>query len=577
MLRWGAMRASIQLFPLGHVAMAARTWRRRGRVLLTVIVKGTFDLRHDGAMTIAAPAPIVLEDRAISSDPIASLARQSDLALVVPRPEVTLVGSAFAGRGRLVPSLTVELRAQRDRTTLFDKRLDVVGDRRATPGGPVPAPTPFERMPIRYERAFGGITSRENPVGRGLLPDADGLVSLPNVLLPQGGGHAPAGFGAISGVWPRRTALRGTFSPQNVGEHGDLEVPDDFDESYFQAAPADQRVGDLQGGDVLTLVHLHPELETLRTALPALRGVALLETGRRDRSPIALRIDTVHLEPEAMRAEIVHRGALTVTEEQLRDLRIAGAFEPLDRPFSFPELATLRASPSTPPPRPASAHASTMVLEPTAPPRPTFSGTMVLEVDGPPRPTTPPERAPVPPPPAAATMPMPPSLPAAASTPFVSSASGTPRTSASVASKEEPATEGVARHATMFLDADDGPKPSLPFGRGKRRRSGQIPAVVASKAATPWAAAPASRPAPTAEGITSTLVVDEPAAAADAATPSPAIAAEPAPAPPPPDPNKSPWREEAGALPVAGPTAAPKQVLPPRTDVRGTLYKKPKR
>lgn len=533
------MAPALQLFPLGYVALAARPWRFRGRHFVTVIVKATFDLANQGIMTLAPPAPIATSERAPGGDPGSSALRSNDDALVVPRPEVLVVGSAYAGRGRRASTATVRLRLERDGKPLLDKSLEVVGDRRAKPGATAPEPAPFERMPLVYERALGGPSSADNPVGCGLEVEADGELRLPNVLLPGGAGVPPAGLGAIPRAWPARVALRGSATcdlPPPGDASGVVELPADLDEAYFQASPADQRVSELRGGELITLVGLHPKHETLRSYLPSLRGVALLQTESGQRIPAALRIDTLHLEPDVMRAEIVYRAAVMVGEEQLRGLRVAGALELAGRPVTFPDLATLGAARAavTPAPEPATppSHVATLVLEPAAQgggARPT-SGTMTLDEADSSRSRT---------------------------LPF------------------EPVTPGPAsprRQATILVEPDAAPA-SLPFARGRTERA-RRPAGAPSKRATPWAESEPSPPAIAAKGGMATLQVEEPRAAVASPAPPPAPPAPIEEQPPKPDRARARWRQDPAASAEAAPA---KPVVHLRTDVKATVYKKPKR
>src|SRR5207244_2102306 len=90
------------------------------------------------------------------------------------------------------------------------KRLQVSGDRAL----PDPLKTePFGALPIRWERAFGGLSLSANPLGRGLEPEptASGPVHyLPNVECPDdrfvkaGDRVRPAGFGPIAPQWSPR-------------------------------------------------------------------------------------------------------------------------------------------------------------------------------------------------------------------------------------------------------------------------------------------------------------------------------------------------------------------------------------
>lgn len=335
------MGFGVEVLPIGPVAVASRAWRHRGRRLITAIVKATCTIVHDQPMAIAHPAPIVTEERHYRNNPVASLVRGSDLALVVARPEVLILGSAFAAPGQTTPQTTVRLAVQRDSTIILNKRLEIFGDRRAKPGAPPPEAIPFAKMPILYERARGGMAARDNPVGVGMAIDPDGLLTLPNVNLPSQGGFNPAGLGPIPSAWPLRQKKRGSLGWTQANLSTDVDVPDDFDEAYYQTAPADQQTQELLPGDLIAIVNMHPELAMLRTYLPKMRGLALAQTARGDRLPLNLRMDTVHLEPDLMRAEIVFRGATMIEESQLVNLRLAGTIEQLDMPFSFPDLSSI--------------------------------------------------------------------------------------------------------------------------------------------------------------------------------------------------------------------------------------------
>lgn len=335
------MAIAVEVLPIGPVAVASRIWRHRGRRLFTAIVKATCSIVHDGPMAVVKASPIVTEERHHRGNPVASLVRGSDFALLVPRPELVIVASAYAPPGQETKQISVRLAVQREDTVLMNKRLEVVGDRRAKPGAPPPEPLPFAKMPIMYERARGGISARDNPIGVGLATDPDGLLTLPNVNHPEKGGVNPAGLGPIPSAWPLRQKKRGSLSWTNANLSPDVDVPDDFDDAYYQTAPVDQQAPELRGGDLIALVNMHPELPMLRSYLPAARGVALAQTARGDRIPLSLRIDTVHLEPDAMRAELVFRGFAVVEERDLGDLRLAGALEQPGAPFAFPDLSTL--------------------------------------------------------------------------------------------------------------------------------------------------------------------------------------------------------------------------------------------
>lgn len=508
--------------PFGRVGVAGRFWRYRGRQFVTAIVKATFDVRNESVMTLADPTPVVTEERHYRGNPVASLLRGSDLALHVPRPEIVLVGCAYAGPGERARSVTVRLAVQRGESMLVNKRLEVFGDRRARPGGEPSDPIPFDRMPIQYERALGGISSRDNPVGMGMAPDLDGLVSHPNVALPHSGGVAPAGFGPIPSAWPVRQVRRGSFAWAAANSHADVDVPDDFDAAYFQTAPADQRVSELAGGELLVIVNMHPELAAIRTHLPKARGVSLLQTPAGERLAVPLRMDTVHLEPDAMRAEIVYRGYLALEpRHDRRQLRLAGALEESpDRRVELPDLgARAPTGPSSPDEPTERGHAGTLILEPTPHQR---SGTMIIEGDVAPK-----------------------SLPFAkrrrrssGSVPSVRTKSATPW-AAEAPSAVAPATNRLT--STQFVEASE-PSPRL----------------------APRASPAVGQAAPANPDLIAGATLD------------PIVGATPATAtPPPPNPPADPWRDDRASDTSA--REAPRPAPPARANFKAGVLKKFKR
>src|SRR5262249_20621731 len=139
-----------------------------------------------------------------------SLLYDSDLQRTKVTTDIIVNGCAYAPNGR--PTMAVEVTL---RVGGITKSLRVVGDRvwKAGPFGPWlgwPA-APFIRMPILYERTFGGedfaskrsAWDRRNPVGTGFAVRRSHLTgkSAPNIYEARGGATSmfgkprPAGFG----------------------------------------------------------------------------------------------------------------------------------------------------------------------------------------------------------------------------------------------------------------------------------------------------------------------------------------------------------------------------------------------
>ena len=263
------------------------TSRRPSQLEMTLIVRGRFRLRPDEPVTPlgvppgADPAPIeaVLEQGALSGDLFADddeerageLVQASDFADFKVCAEVLLRGSCHAPGRRLVTECPV-----RSSVGPWSKTLRVVGRRVWTEklvGQAISDPAPFLKMPIVWANAFGGPEHPENPVGRGL-----GTPELPTVELPDApvrsrtSRPAPAGFGPINPAWPQR---RGKVGKEYGASYRKTRAPfyaEDFDWSYFGAAPVDQQLpGYLRGDEELSFQNLHPEAASFSARLPGLR------------------------------------------------------------------------------------------------------------------------------------------------------------------------------------------------------------------------------------------------------------------------------------------------------------------
>ena len=132
-------------------------------------------------------------------------------------------------------------------------------------------------MPINYQNAFGGPDFPENPVGKGMIPDATGKTPRPNV---QDHGHLiisprdrppPAGFAAYPLDWPQRQQYAGRVD-ENWLLNDWPHFPMDTNWELFNAAPEDQRLpGFFTGDEKIEIMHMHPGKAVLPSSLPGLR------------------------------------------------------------------------------------------------------------------------------------------------------------------------------------------------------------------------------------------------------------------------------------------------------------------
>ena len=263
---------------------AERGWvrDRDGAEVWLVAVKASFDIRPDGSTEVAKVQPPVLRAPVYHGEPgQSSIKYEADLVLGKKTTDIIVVGHAHAPPGSAATSLDAGFRVG-----TVQKIVRVIGDRTWTPRGPS-APEPFTKMPLLYERAFGGVDLMSgqpeqdwdwrNPVGCGFAvrqENLDGL-SLPNFELADfpitswEDRPPPAGLGALCSHWQPRVSCAGTYDDSWMKSRHPL-LPEDFDERFFQFAPADQQTPDfLSGGEPVALLNLSP-LGNLRFVLPKL-------------------------------------------------------------------------------------------------------------------------------------------------------------------------------------------------------------------------------------------------------------------------------------------------------------------
>ena len=264
----------MQIIAIPPFVTGSVTWHEQpGQWTLTVVCKVTYALQPGTSVVATEPEGINERDNHWDDDPGKGVYAPGDLAPYKPRPEVVLVGSAFAPRREPVRSLFARLVVGG-----VDKSIEVTGPRTITRDGSVSEAQKWTQMPLRYERAAGGDDSW-NPVGIDpSVVDTYGRRALPN-LQPPGLMDAEnarviptVGFGPIASRWLVRSAKLGALVGA-FAENTWTETPlgSEFDGSYFQAAPSDQLVDELRPDEPILLENMHPEIERFSTRLPGLR------------------------------------------------------------------------------------------------------------------------------------------------------------------------------------------------------------------------------------------------------------------------------------------------------------------
>ena len=132
-----------------------------GRDHCVVVVKGTFIIGSDGKATAAVEQePLVYADTHYGDPGSTCIKYECEFAPFKPRADVLVNGHAYAPQGKPVKEMSVSLEIGRTK-----KEVRVVGDRRWEGGllGLKPSsPTPFVKMPLVYDRAFGGSDDNQS-------------------------------------------------------------------------------------------------------------------------------------------------------------------------------------------------------------------------------------------------------------------------------------------------------------------------------------------------------------------------------------------------------------------------------
>ncbi|MGZ3451714.1 MAG: DUF2169 domain-containing protein, partial [Polyangiales bacterium] len=283
---------------------------RPPRDALIVAVKATYDLVAGGPAVPAAEQDLPSGDLHWDDNPLASLRYPSDFAPFKPKADVLLVGSAHRAQGRGVTLM-------RFRFGPIERRIAVFGDRTRAKGPQ--AAEPFETMDLRWERARGGPSSKENPVGIGsseglLLPnleDADALIGR--------GSDVPACTAPISPSWPQRIGKLGTYDARWLATRWPW-FPEDFEWAYFNAAPLAQQIEYPQGDETFVLAGVLPKGEVLEGRMPEKRPRAFAVREDGTLFEVVLRIDTVWFDAAQKKLVLVFRGLAEVEDPDAMEL-----------------------------------------------------------------------------------------------------------------------------------------------------------------------------------------------------------------------------------------------------------------
>lgn len=315
----------------------------RGRDLLLIVVKATYDLHRiqDGVPVLAdSQIPIQLADEYLADPEVSSLKMASDMAPQKQGADVVMIGHVQAPRpdkqqievGFRFGSLIKAARVHADR--VWEKKL----------WGLRPSdPAPFTKVPLIYERSFGGMDPTTgtrldaNPVGCGFVGRKSHLdlrdQRVPNLEHPGKQLSAPCsdgyvvGFGFVAPAWQPRRQYAGTYDAAWERDVSPF-LPEDFDPRFFSCAPADQILDKpIRGGEQVQVVTGNGH-QPIRFRVPqAAPCVSVLMDSQWQELPVAC--DTAVLDIDLHVMTLVWRASLNVEGrlDEIHSIRVASTQE----------------------------------------------------------------------------------------------------------------------------------------------------------------------------------------------------------------------------------------------------------
>jgi len=304
---------------------------RNGLNLLLVVVAAQFELPEPGSddsppRVAPTQEPPPMAEEYVGEPGQSSIRRDGQSSYTKPATDIYVCGDACASHGHPTTAMSVNIRVG---PCAVDLRVfgDRVWERAAALGVRPSDPAPFVKMPLVWERAYGGVAKSStvqrpafeprNPIGCGLETDRQDAIGkpVPNIEDPRQplGGITdrprPVGIGPIARHWQPRVSYAGTYDDAWKRQRAPL-WPLDLDERFFCSAPSYlQASPHLTGGEAVVLQGLHPN-GPIRFRLPILRLRSLTRFLDDDPTQRALVLDGVLFETDLHRLTMYYRASV---------------------------------------------------------------------------------------------------------------------------------------------------------------------------------------------------------------------------------------------------------------------------
>lgn len=302
---------------------------RDGADTVVLMVKATFDITLDGDVRVSEKQrDIEWGDLYAGKPGQSSVLYESDATWGRSGTDVALIGYAYPKRlGDRQVDVSV-------RVGPLGKRARVFGDRRwetVLGGARMSMADPFEKMPLVWERSFGGVDATpadpnhhslepRNPVGRGFrAKNSEAAIDgarLPNIEDPRhlistpADRPPPVGFGFVAKSWMPRVGFAGTYDDRWQKARAPL-LPENYDPQFTVAASEGLWAPNgLHGGEVVDLEQLTPN-GWLRFTLPNvnIRGSYLARVPPTD---LDMRLVVVFIDAVRMNLVLLWQGSHSI-------------------------------------------------------------------------------------------------------------------------------------------------------------------------------------------------------------------------------------------------------------------------
>jgi hypothetical protein len=300
----------------------------------TVILKATFRMIAGASALADSQFSLSGADMHRDDDPAHGVLYESDFIPFKPKADVLCVGKAHAPGGVPTSECLISFSVGP-----WSKTIRVVGDRQWKPllgrfFAFKSSAKPFQSIMVSYENAYGGKDAGKpegfkgyasNPIGKGYSRRGGGLkgLALPNLEDPKqriGSWRSrpkPMSFGPVGRTWEPRIRHAGTYDKQWLKSRSP-QLPEDFNEAFYNCAPEDQQMPSyLRGDEEVRVQNMHREHPDFRCRLPGIRIRALSDrkiSGGHELEDITMNLDTLWVDMEALKLVLVWRGRVTAAK-----------------------------------------------------------------------------------------------------------------------------------------------------------------------------------------------------------------------------------------------------------------------